>query len=108
LAARSWLADRAGSGRYFLCRHCYNVAYASQSEPRYDRMLRRANKLRMALGGEPGTAYWIAPKPKGMWHRTYQRKQFEIEWCEDQANQAFLSKYRHVLSKEEREMYFGC
>jgi hypothetical protein len=95
-------------GRYFLCRHCYNVAYASQSEPRYDRMLRRANKLRMALGGEPGTAYWIAPKPKGMWHRTYQRKQFEIEWCEDQANQAFLSKYRHVLSKEEREMYFGC
>jgi hypothetical protein len=94
--------------QYFLCRHCYDITYSSQSEPRYDRMLRRANKLRMALGGEPGTAYWIAPKPKGMWHRTYQRKQFEIEWCEDQANHAFLSKYRHVLSKEEREMYFGC
>lgn len=27
-----------------------------QSEPCYDRMLRRANKLRMALGGKPGTA----------------------------------------------------
>ncbi len=59
-------------GKYFLCRHCYNVAYSSQSEPRYDRMLRRANKLRTALGGEPGTAYFIAPKPKGMWERTYQ------------------------------------
>lgn len=66
-------------GRYFLCRHCYNIAYSSQSEDRHDRMLRRANKLRMALGGAPGTAHWIAPKPKGMWTRTYQRKRFEIE-----------------------------
>jgi hypothetical protein len=41
-------------------------------------MLRRANKLRVALGGEAGTANWIAPKPKGMWHRTYERKKFEI------------------------------
>lgn len=38
-------------GRYFLCRHCYNVAYTSQSEARYDRMLRRANKLRIELAG---------------------------------------------------------
>ncbi len=94
-------------GKFFLCRYCYNVGYASQTEARYDRMLRRANKLRMALGGEPGTAYWIAPKPKGMWQRTYQRMRFEIEWCEDQANQAFLSRFSHLLSPEEREMYFG-
>lgn len=94
-------------GRYFLCRHCYNIGYSSQSEPRYDRMLRRANKLRMALGGEPGTAYWIAPKPKGMWQRTYQRKRFEIEWRENQADQLFLNKFSHILSQEERERYFG-
>ncbi len=94
-------------GRYFLCRHCYNIAYTSQSEPRYDRMLRRANKIRTALGGEPGTANWVAPKPKGMWQRTYQRMQFEIEWCENQADQTFLSKFGHLLSAQEREMYFG-
>jgi hypothetical protein len=94
-------------GRYFLCRHCYSIAYGSQSEDRHDRMLRRANKLRMALGGEPGTAHFIAWKPKGMWHRTYQRKRFEIEWCEDQANMAFIRKFRHLLSKEDVEMYFG-
>lgn len=93
-------------GRFFLCRHCYNVAYTSQSEARYDRMLRRANKLRMALGGEPGSAHWIAPKPKGMWQRTYQRKRSEIEWCEDQANHAFLCKYRNLLSDQELRMYF--
>ena len=94
-------------GRYFLCRHCNDIRYSSQSDPRCDRLLRRANKLRMALGGEPGTAYLIAPRPKGMWQRTYQRKRSEIEWCEGQADQLFLSKFRHVLSKEEREIYFG-
>lgn len=85
-------------GRYFLCRHCYSVAYASQSEARYDRMLRRANKLRTALGGEPGTAYWIAPKPKGMWHRTYQKKRHEIEWCEHAADVLFVAKYAMYLT----------
>lgn len=94
-------------GRYFLCRHCYDIAYTSQSKARYDRMLHRANKVRMELGGEPGTAHWIAPKPKGMWQRTYERKRLEIERCESQADQLFLSKFSHLLSAEEREMYFG-
>jgi hypothetical protein len=94
-------------GRFFLCRHCYSIAYGSQSEDRHDRMLRRANKLRMALGGEPGTAHFIAWKPKGMWHRTYQRKRFEIEWCEDQANIAFISQYSHLLGASEFERFFG-
>lgn len=93
-------------GRYFLCRHCYNVSYTSQSEPRYERMLRRANKLRIALGGEPGTASLVAPKPKGMWQRTYQRKLWEIERCEDKADQLFLSKFIHLLSEDETRMYF--
>jgi hypothetical protein len=92
-------------GRYFLCRHCYNVAYTSQSEPRYDRMLRRANKLRMALGGEPGIAHWIAPKPKGMWQRTYQRKRWEIQWCEDQANRLFIRRFQHILSEDQLESF---
>jgi len=94
-------------GRYFLCRHCYSIAYASQSEAVEDRMLRRADKRRMAMGGQRGTAYGIAPKPKGMWQRTYDRQCDEIEWCEDQANRAFLGRYRHSLSREELEMYFG-
>ncbi|MDF1669201.1 MAG: hypothetical protein P1U83_06275 [Roseovarius sp.] len=92
-------------GRYFLCRHCYDVGYSSQSVERYDRMLRRANNLRMALGGEPGTANWIAPKPKGMWQRTYQRKRFEIEWCESQADNLFISRFDDLLSMHERAAF---
>ena len=38
-------------GRYFLCRHCYDLAYASQSETRPYRLLRRADKRKIALGG---------------------------------------------------------
>jgi hypothetical protein len=93
-------------GRYFLCRHCYNLAYSSQSEEKSDRMLRRANNLRTALGGERGTVHFIAPRPKGMWLRTYQRKRFEIERCENKANQFFIAKYAYLLSKEEREWFY--
>ena len=95
-------------GRYFLCRHCYNLAYSSQSEEKSDRMLRRANKLRTALGGERGTAHFIAPKPKGMSQRTYERKRSEIERCEGQANHLFIAKFAHALSKEDQERFFGA
>ena len=62
----------------------------------------------MALGGEPGTAHFIACKPKDMWHRTYLRKRLEIEWCEDQANIAFIRMYSHLLEKGEFERFFDA
>jgi hypothetical protein len=67
-----------GAGTYFLCRHCYRLAYASQREDRYDRALQRANNIRMRLGGEPGMASVFPARPKGMHHRTYERLQSAI------------------------------
>ena len=68
-------------------------------------MLRSANKRRTALGGGPGTAYFIAPKPKGMWQQTYERKRFEIEWYENQADHHFIAKFSHLLSTDERQWF---
>ena len=62
-----------GSDKYFLCRHCYRLSYGCQHEDRWDRALRRANKIRMKLGGEPGTCSAFAERPKGMRYRTYDR-----------------------------------
>jgi hypothetical protein len=77
------------AGRYFLCRHCYRLAYASQSERALDRMLRRANTIRKRLGGEVGMASSLPSRPRGMWRRTYERLCEQTAKFEMHADNAF-------------------
>jgi hypothetical protein len=72
------VAKLYGAETYFLCRYCYRLGYASQREDRYDRAFRRANKIRMRLGGEPGLAALFPDRPKGMHRQTYQRLQSAV------------------------------
>jgi hypothetical protein len=67
------VAKLYAAGAYFLCRHCYRLAYASQRDDRYARALRRANDIRMRIGGEPGIVAPFPTRPKGMHHKTYDR-----------------------------------
>jgi hypothetical protein len=78
------------AGRYYLCRHCYRLAYASQAEDRWDRASRRANKHRRRLGGETGGLSEIPERPKGMWHRSYQRLLSEIFSAEEEAEERLV------------------
>ncbi len=71
------------AGRYFLCRHCYRLVYESQREHRASRLVRKAQKIRQRLGGEPGLMYPFPAKPKGMHWRTYERLRWEAEMAED-------------------------
>lgn len=63
-----------GAGRYFLCRYCYDLPYASQSERPWDRALRKAQNIRIELGGSPSLYEPFPDKPKHMHWKTYWRK----------------------------------
>jgi hypothetical protein len=93
------VAKLYGPGRYFLCRHCYRLAHTSQSEDPWDRALRRANKIRQRLGGDPGMAAPFPQKPKGMWHRTYERLYEEAFEAEKLADEAFVQRAQRLLAR---------
>jgi hypothetical protein len=93
-----------GAGIYFLCHHCYRLAYASQREDRYDRALRRANNIRTRLGGEPGIAAAFPPRPKGMHRRTYERLQsavFNAEILAEEQIAVLLARLQRIDRRSE-------
>jgi hypothetical protein len=93
------VAKLYGPGRYFLCRHCYRLANASQSEGAWDRALRRANKIRQRIGGDAGMAALFPPKPKGMWRRTYERLREAAFDAEMHADEAFALQAQKLLAR---------
>lgn len=86
-------------GRYFLCRHCYRLAHASQGEGEWDRTLRRGNKIKQRLGGDPGMAAPFPPKPKGMWWRTYERLCERASDEERRADESFAIRAERLLAR---------
>jgi len=76
------------SARYFVCRHCLQLTCPVQCEEPHYRQLRRANKRRAALGGDPGTCSFFS-KPKGMHWRTYNRIVAETGSAENRADREF-------------------
>lgn len=60
-------------GKYYACRHCYQLAYQSQREDKGARGHRGANKIRAKLGWAAGIANPPEGKPKGMHWQTYIR-----------------------------------
>lgn len=54
--------------RYFACRHCYRLRYASQTEHRRERLERRRYKLIRRIGGDGES--W-PERPHGMHRSTY-------------------------------------
>jgi len=60
-------------GRYFACRQCGGLGYATQKEGAGDRASTKADKLRKRMGWEAGILNGDGGKPKGMHWKTYQR-----------------------------------
>jgi hypothetical protein len=61
------------AGELFACRHCHQLAYASQNETPSLRGIRRARKIRMRLGTGFSFAEPFPDKPRGMHWLTYLR-----------------------------------
>ena len=71
-----------GAGKYFFCRHCYNLTYGSQQESLQDRLMRKARKIRERLRASDNLIESILFKPKNMHQKTFDRLRREA----DQAN----------------------
>jgi hypothetical protein len=84
-----------GPGRYFLCRHCYDLTYESQRESEMHRALRRAQTIRERLGGSANMRKPFPEKPKGMHWKTYER----LRWEYHEAEREQLAGMREWLEK---------
>jgi hypothetical protein len=92
------------SHRYFLCRHCSQLVYASQYEQPWRRALRRANKFKQRLGAAAEIDEPFPEKPKGMWARTYGCLLNEILQCEMLANEAQANRFKRLLAQVDNDL----
>jgi hypothetical protein len=60
-------------GDHFRCRHCQSLVYESQYQTELTRMIMRAKRIRVHLGGTGNLTDPFPVRPKGMHRKTYQR-----------------------------------
>jgi hypothetical protein len=89
-----------GPGRYFLCRHCYDLRYESQREDKPHRALRRAQKIRERVGGSADMTEPFPQKPKRMHLKTYMR----LFWEHHEAETKHLAGVGEWLDKLEKKV----
>jgi hypothetical protein len=76
---------------HFLCRRCQDLAYPSQRQDQYERLMYKAKKIYKRLGVKSQDDLWHAPKPKGMHRATYTKLIKQAEELEYESDRAALS-----------------
>jgi len=89
-----------GAGRYFLCRHCYELLYESQRENAMYRAIHKAQSIRKRLGGSANMMKPFPEKPKGMHWSTYGR----LWWEHHEAEMEQLAGMREWLDRFDKKV----
>jgi hypothetical protein len=87
-------------GRYFLCRHCHDLAYFSQRQGKESRLIDKAQKIYQRLGAKCNSDLYSKSKPKGMHQTTYDRLRNEAEELENEASQAACIRFKLFTGKD--------
>ena len=90
-------------GRYFRCRRCYDLRYASQREDVAQRALRRADKIAKRLHdmwrGTTEAEYEFPPKPPRMRWATYQRLEQQYDRLQNRWGITVMARFGRYLVK---------
>jgi hypothetical protein len=88
-----------GADVLFLCRHCYRLPYASQSEDQLNRLSRKARKLgeRIDTGETGGIKSDGYIKPKHMHWKTFYRFRTAYNMADNRMNNAVMARFGHWL-----------
>ncbi len=84
------------AGKYFLCRHCHDLAYLSQRQGKEFRLIDKAQKIYCRLGVNGYDDLYFKSKPKGMHQTTYDRLRDEAEELESEALQAACIRFKLI------------
>lgn len=109
---RQWLACpdcarrcRVLYGPRFRCRGCHGLAYESQYEAPYQRLLTKAQRIRCRLGGSGFNGDQFPEKPKGMHWRTYDRLEETVARAENFGVLGLMQQYMPAFVATVRKRY---
>ena len=75
------------------------MRFFGESDDAMDRARRRAGKIRIKLGGRADMPEFIPPKPKGLWHSTYERLSEKAIDAEMAADAAFEQRAAVIIER---------
>jgi hypothetical protein len=84
------------AGKYFLCRHCHDLAYSSQRQAKAFRLQDKAQKICRRLGANNCNDLFVASKPKGMHWRTYEKLVDEAQEIELESFYAISTRLNNM------------
>jgi hypothetical protein len=88
------------AGKYFVCRKCGGIHYASQSESETDRAIRKARKYRKQLQADADIDAPIMRKPKGMHWKTFERLVKQSQKAADRANDGLWQYMQRLVGND--------